>query len=177
LEDVTQSQTTGAILFHWKDSAGQPHVASPKISQTGVQFLDTGEELPDFFFFTSNMTYSSVENADRFSEMSRAKGQNQFVQLFSTEYPWIEDLSIESVAGVPVIYASIKGLPDKLFLGNVSGGLNWDSDGEPEPKAALMTEQDYDRPPTISRSTTGQCGAPFCRCLRGDWLGTQCRDW
>jgi ABC-type lipoprotein export system ATPase subunit len=124
LDDSTQSESTGAISFRWQDATGFTRVASPKISSAGVQFPETGEDLPDFFFFVSNMTYSSVENADRFSQMSRAKRQRQFVELFSAEYPWIEDLSIESVAGSPAIYASLRGLPDKIFLGNVSGGLN-----------------------------------------------------
>jgi AAA15 family ATPase/GTPase len=116
--------TDGApITFRWTDSKGLEHKIVPQISPTG-NFPDTGEEFPDFFLFASNQTQPSTENAERFSDLSRAKRQRAYVDVFSKEYSWIEDLDIEVLAGAPAIYASIYGLADKLSLPNVSGGIN-----------------------------------------------------
>ena len=124
LKDSKQTTSSSGVSFHWTDEEGNEHDISPKISTAGIQFPDTGEHLPDFFFFASNQTYSSTENADRFSELSRAKQQKPFIELFTKEFEWIEDLSIEVIAGAPAIYASIRGLPDKIPITSISGGIN-----------------------------------------------------
>jgi ABC-type transporter Mla maintaining outer membrane lipid asymmetry ATPase subunit MlaF len=72
----------------------------------------------------SNQTYSSIDNADRFSELSRSKRKDDFIALFKSQYPWIEDLSIEVVAGGAAIYASVAGMADKIPITSVSGGIN-----------------------------------------------------
>ncbi len=56
--------------------------------------------------------------------MSRSKRQKHLVDLFSTEYNWIENLAIEVSAGSPAIYASVSGLKDKIPIASVSGGIN-----------------------------------------------------
>ncbi len=48
----------------------------------------------------------------------------EFAQVFRSEYEWIEDISIEVVAGAPAIYAALRGRNEKLPLPSVSGGIN-----------------------------------------------------
>jgi hypothetical protein len=67
---------------------------------------------------------TSTENAGRFSELSRAGRADKFIKLFTKEYSWIESLSIEVLVGAPVIYATLKGVKEKIPLPLVSGGIN-----------------------------------------------------
>jgi AAA15 family ATPase/GTPase len=89
-----------------------------------MTFPPEREHLPDFFSFASTMIGGAVENATRFSELSKARKQRQFVELFVKEYPWIEDLSIEVLAGQPVIHATLQDMQEKVPLNSISSGIN-----------------------------------------------------
>jgi hypothetical protein len=115
---------TAPIVFRWRDSNGKEHIRIPKVTPQGLQVEGVEEDLPDFFYSASNQTIPSVENAGRFSELSRSNRAQQFVKLFTEEYPWIEDLAIEVLAGAPAIYATMRHTHEKLPLPNVSGGIN-----------------------------------------------------
>lgn len=117
-------QVVGGIKFIWRDSDGVERTAEPRISANGIDFAGTGENLPDFFLFASGRVPGSVENADRLSQLSQHRRLEQFVRTFIGEYDWIENLSIEVVAGSPVIHASVKGLDRQVPLPAVSGGVN-----------------------------------------------------
>ena len=80
--------------------------------------------MPDYFYFSAMTVGGSGENAARFSELSKARQQKQFVELFTKEYPWIEDLSIEVTAGQPVIHATLHDMRDKIPLNSISSGIN-----------------------------------------------------
>jgi ABC-type Mn2+/Zn2+ transport system ATPase subunit len=112
-----------SIRLEWKDHTGRIAEAQPEFSASGIKLPDTGEHLPDFFFLASNQTYSSSENADRFSSLSRTK-RKQFIEVFTKEYNWIEDLSIESRVGAPAIFATVLGLDEKIPITSISGGIN-----------------------------------------------------
>ena len=118
------SSASSAIKFHWKDHTGTVRSAAPEISPAGFKFPETGEDLQDFFFFVANQTYSSSDNADRFSDLGRER-KREFINFFVKEYPnWIEDLAVESKVGSPAIYATIKGLSDAIPVTSISGGIN-----------------------------------------------------
>jgi ABC-type Mn2+/Zn2+ transport system ATPase subunit len=112
-----------AISFEWTDYLGKIRAVSPEFSSSGIKLPDTGEHLPDFFFLASNQTYSSAENADRFSSLSLAK-RKKFVEVFTKEYGWIEDLTIESRVGSPAIFATVNGLDEQIPVTSISGGIN-----------------------------------------------------
>ena len=76
------------------------------------------------FFFAASAVTSSIETAGRFSELSRTNQQKFFVDLFKQQYGQIEDLSIEVVGGAPALYATIKGVKQKIPLTAVSGAIN-----------------------------------------------------
>jgi hypothetical protein len=102
---------SSSIRFEWQDHAGRIAGAQPEFSTSGIKLPDTGEHLPDFFFLASNQIYSSAENADRFSSLSKTK-RRKFIEVFTKEYGWIEDLSIESRIGAPAIFATVSGLDE-----------------------------------------------------------------
>ena len=72
----------------------------------------------------ANQTIPSVESADRFSSLSQSGKDREFVDILTKEYKWLEDLSIEVIAGVPAIFATVRGQKDKRALANISGGIN-----------------------------------------------------
>ena len=127
-EDADQSEgesMTASIRFIWQDSTGKERtVFVPKLTHGRYDFEGTEEDLDDFFYFAATQTAGSVENAGRFSELSRAQRVGKFVRTFTTEYDWIEDLSIEVAAGASAVYATLKGQKDKVPLPDVSGGIN-----------------------------------------------------
>jgi len=112
------------VVFTWTDHNKNSHIVTPKISQSGLNLPETGEDMPDFFFFSANQTVGSIENASRFSELSKANKQETFIRIFSNEYDWIENLNVEVHAGAPIIFASIRGSKRKLPLPNISSGIN-----------------------------------------------------
>jgi ABC-type transport system involved in cytochrome c biogenesis ATPase subunit len=112
------------ITMIWRDFQGNEHFGSFRFKDGQVKFEGGEEDLPDFFYYPANQTISSIENAGRFSELSRARRAAEFAQVFRSEYEWIEDISIEVVAGAPAIYAALRGQTEKLPLPSVSGGVN-----------------------------------------------------
>jgi AAA domain, putative AbiEii toxin, Type IV TA system len=125
LDDPSAALNTSARFnFIWRDSNGKEHDGSPTFASGSLSFPPEQEHLPDFFCFASTTIGGAIENATRFSELSKARKQRQFVELFVKEYPWIEDLSIEVVAGQPVIHATLKDLQEKVPLNSISSGIN-----------------------------------------------------
>jgi hypothetical protein len=123
-EPLASSNTSARFSFIWKDSTGKEYDGSPTFAGTALSFPPEREDLPDFFYFSTTAVGGAGENAGRFSELSRARRQRQFVDLFIKEYPWIEDLSIEVLAGQPVIHATLKDMQEKIPLNSISTGIN-----------------------------------------------------
>jgi len=115
---------SASVVFTWKDSKGVEFEVVPRFTASGIQFPETGEDMPNFFHFAAGRGVSAVENAGRFSELSRAKRDREFIKVFSNEYKFIDDISIEVHAGQPVLYATLKGVDEKIPLANVSHGIN-----------------------------------------------------
>jgi predicted ATPase len=115
---------TAPLVFDWRDSSGIHHRRTPKLTSAGLQIEGSDEDLPDFFYFPANQTISAGENAARFSDLSQAGSSDEFVRLFTKEYPWIADLNVEVIAGAPSIFATLKDSAQKLPLAMVSGGIN-----------------------------------------------------
>jgi hypothetical protein len=124
LENINAGKSTASFNFIWRNNNGQEFDGSPSFTGTTLTFPPEQEHLPDYFYFSSTQIGSAGENAGRFSELSKARRQREFVDLFVKEYPWIEDLSIEVVAGQPVIHATLRDLKEKIPLNSISSGIN-----------------------------------------------------
>lgn len=112
------------VSFTWFDSTGQDRTITPKISPVGIQLPPGDEDLPDHFFFAAQQPVTSSDNAHRFSELSRARRVQPFIETIRKEYSWIEDLGIEVLGGMPVIHATVEGVQEKVPLTSVSGAIN-----------------------------------------------------
>ena len=123
--DVLREATApGSITVTYKDPDGNEHVYYPDVTDMKSGFPDIGEETPGFFFFPANTTTNPLEIVGRFSELSRARQQRNFVAVFADEYPWLQDISIEVSAGAPALYGTLETVDNKVSLPNISGGIN-----------------------------------------------------
>ena len=112
------------LTFTWLDANNVQHPYVPQITPQGVQTGISNEDLPSFFHFPANQTPGASETASRFSSLSTESREGLFVKIFTKEFPWIEDLSIEVAGGFPVIHATIQNNKRKQPLNSLSGGIN-----------------------------------------------------
>ncbi len=124
LEDTRVSANASQFKFVWKNAAGHENDGSPFFTGSALSFPPEREHLPDYFYFSAINVGGATENAGRFSELSKGRNQKKFVELFTKEYPWIEDLSIEVTAGQPVIHATLHDMREKIPLNAISSGIN-----------------------------------------------------
>ena len=74
-------------------------------------------------FVSSSRLGFSGETATRFSKLSVNYDSETFVSQFRKKFESIKGLSIETMGGNPMLYASVEGLSQKIPLGSVSGGM------------------------------------------------------
>ena len=111
--------------FIWKDASNKMRSALAAIGDNGQpQFLSTGEDLPNHFYFASSSAFSAADNAERFSVISRADRAKEVFKDIIDEYPWMNNVGIEVIAGSIAVYAKVAGASEKIQLGNISGGIN-----------------------------------------------------
>jgi hypothetical protein len=115
---------SASILFEWINAAGEKRPSRPRFTPQGFLPDASGEDLPDFFYFAANQTIGAEENAQRFSELGFEGKRPDFIKFFTTEYPWLSDLSIELVAGSATVYVTLRNGTDRFPLAMVSGGIN-----------------------------------------------------
>lgn len=113
-----------AFHFEWKDSRGVEYEVVPRVDKDGVHFPATGEEMLDFFYYAAGQHSPAVENAERFSSLSRKGRKAEFVRALQGPFEWLETIDIEVVAGVATLYATIRDQRHKLPIYSVSGGFN-----------------------------------------------------
>jgi hypothetical protein len=122
--DDTNYRSYAPITFSWNDAEGRPHVGRPQISPQGIKMPGTDEDTPDFFFFAASHAPSSDETAGHFSLLSRSGRSEAFTKIFGDEYNWIENLTIEVLAGAPSLHVGVKGSKAKIPINDVSSGIN-----------------------------------------------------
>jgi hypothetical protein len=86
-----------------------------------IQFPQTGEELPNFFYYSATQSTNANEAAALFSRLSRKFDDKKFKRIISREFKLVRDISIEIVGGAPVLHASVPGVSEKLPITSVSG--------------------------------------------------------
>ena len=115
---------TAAINFRWVDDSGEVLNAQPALTQKGLSF---GAAAPSPFpaiFLTPVFRESPIENAKRFSELSKAGRQQPIVEALQNEFPFITDLSVELHSGSAMIHATLRSITEKIPVPLVSDGVN-----------------------------------------------------
>jgi len=109
------------ISFKWDFGSRVSH-SRVEIVDGALQMKGSAQVYP--VFLVSPRTFSGKENAGFYSTLSRTKRAKPVLDAVRSIFPDVEDISLEMLAGEPLIYVSLPGLPEKLPLGDLSGGLN-----------------------------------------------------
>ncbi len=111
------------ITFDWIGPKGLRSVVKPTLKDGKFQ-LPSPANLPvESYFFSSTHPYSSSESAGRFSDLSKLYKADDVSEKIKEHFPAIKSLSLELVAGAPMVCAEIPGMPEKVPLNLVSSGM------------------------------------------------------
>lgn len=112
------------IKFAWRDHKGEVIESQATITKEGLNIIvGTGETIP-VFLFSSSMTLNAAENAARFSELDLQGKSEIVVDALKKEFPYLREISIQVVSGVPTLHAAMSLSDLKIPLGLLSGGIN-----------------------------------------------------
>jgi ABC-type cobalamin/Fe3+-siderophores transport system ATPase subunit len=112
------------ITFEWRTEKDDPVKIRAEITPQGIIQMSAISKLYPIMFLAANASYPPDETAKRFSFLSKRHRQKTVFDLIKSLYPVVRDLSVEIVAGMPGLYASVEGMEEKLAVGSLSGGLN-----------------------------------------------------
>jgi predicted ATPase len=112
------------IQFIYKLKGEFEDVIEPEIVNGNIVFTRIkGDPLP-VSFYASNRTPPHQEAVAQFSALSQKFAEQSFIEQFSKIYPRINSISIQIAGGAPVLFAAVEGLPRRIPLTLVSGGMN-----------------------------------------------------
>lgn len=124
-ELAVESIAIAPIEFAWVGSDGIEHRRQVTLTpEAGLNFgPPVGPPLPSAFYSTSHRA-SVKESVECFSALSKRGEEGKIIEVIKNEFPFIEGLSIEVLAGQPMIHAKVLGVQEKLPLGLVSEGIS-----------------------------------------------------
>jgi AAA15 family ATPase/GTPase len=112
------------ITFEWSRDNGQLEKVTADVTPQGMMTFNQIKNPFPIMFFSATLPVAPEENAKRFSHLSRRKRDSDAVNILRSLFPVIQDLSVEIVAGLPGLYATVDGVQEKMSIGSLSGGLN-----------------------------------------------------
>lgn len=112
------------MIFEWHRSNGKITRVEPRLEGGQLQIPPVPPAPITTFFFAANHTYSSAETASRFSTLSKRSLHHDAIKLFSTIFPEIKTLSVETLAGAPMVFAELLPFEEKVPINLISGGIN-----------------------------------------------------
>jgi AAA15 family ATPase/GTPase len=74
-------------------------------------------------YLISPQTFSPRENSNQFSLLSRAKKEEPVLSALQSIFKEVQGISLEILAGEPVLHVAVEGLDEKMPLGDLSGGV------------------------------------------------------
>ena len=111
------------IVFEWTYLNQVVSRCEVKLTHEGLVLAGSGEALPAYFFSSAGPS-NPAENADRFSDLSKKGKEKAIIEELRNQFPYMDDVSIQTRAGTAMLYASIKDIPEKMPLGLVSSGIS-----------------------------------------------------
>lgn len=124
LFDTKSPDFLSSIEFYWRGPFGMEEKIRPEIRGGNLMIPDPTTPATETYMFAANQTYSSLETASRFSNLSRLNRSSEFVSLLRKEFPFIRDISIEILGNVPMLFAQTKNIEERIPLNLLSGGIN-----------------------------------------------------
>jgi len=113
------------IEFTWVGADKVSHPRRPELTEKGINF---GGPVPpglQVAYFSPGPGGRIKDSAEWFSTLSKRNEEGVVSDAVREEFPFIEDLSIETYyGGQSMVYAKVRGLREKLPLGMVSEGIS-----------------------------------------------------
>lgn len=116
-------QRISPIIFRYYRGIAEIAVVKPIFTGDGVQLHGSPDPLLGSFY-SSALPIDPQETANHYSVLSKKKEEASILVAMQELFPEIEGLSIEINSGLPMVYAALKGVSEKLPLGLVSTGIN-----------------------------------------------------
>jgi AAA15 family ATPase/GTPase len=109
------------ITFRW-DTRNKVTSVTLEIKDGAIRGLGSAETFPIHFISPKNV--SAKQDAQSFSELSRALKTDELQAIVRSTFKEIDDLSLEIIGGETLIHARLKGFKEKIPLAELSGGVN-----------------------------------------------------
>src|SRR5207247_1939433 len=103
---------------------GEVFVAQAALTANGFSLGPTAPNPFPTIFLTPVLRESPVENAKRFSELSKVGQQQPLVHAIQSEFPFVSDLSVELHSGVAMVHATMRSTAEKVPVPLISDGVN-----------------------------------------------------
>lgn len=107
------------ITFEWFQS-NRTFSTKVKVTKDGLQ-MDTFDEAYAAVYFFSGI-FQAKDTAKRFSTLSKQNREGEVIESVRSIFPSVAGLTIETIGGQPVLYASLASLPEKIPVSVLSGG-------------------------------------------------------
>ena len=75
-------------------------------------------------FINPSTAFNASPNAQRFSDPSKKHNEGQIVRSVQAIFPQVNGLSVQTQRGSVAIFAETDVLPEKVYVGSLSSGLN-----------------------------------------------------
>jgi len=116
---------SAAVKFEWDGPFGRRAEASPiMIGGQLVPQQQGGESVIEAAMFNPGSTFAASEAAAKFSDLSKLGLEREIVDAFCSHFNRVTDLSIEVLAGQPMIFATMREHHQKVPVASLSTGMN-----------------------------------------------------
>jgi AAA15 family ATPase/GTPase len=125
-KDASSKNSAGGlpqIVFIWKRGGGREIIVKPTVTNTGLQLGNIVIDFAPLIWFTAGAD-AAEDLAKRFSALSKTRDVGPILSAIQGEFDFIDDLSIEYLSNVPMVFASVKGRRNKIPVGLLSDGIN-----------------------------------------------------
>lgn len=128
LSDLSKTPDASAVItpisFTWRLPSGKEVSVIPEVSASGLKIRspEVLNPLP-VSFFTSAAIPTQEETAMQFSALSIRNEERQIIDAMKSEFPFIEELSVQVSGGTPTVFASAEGMSEKVPLNLLSSGV------------------------------------------------------
>lgn len=109
------------ITFKW-DLKHKIYHSTVEIKDGNLRMSGSAEVYP--IILISQKSHSSREYAQYYSNLSRRRRAGPVLEALKSVFPEIKSLSIETIAGEPLLHVDVAGINELIQIGDLSGGLD-----------------------------------------------------
>ncbi|HLJ44437.1 MAG TPA: AAA family ATPase [Bryobacteraceae bacterium] len=108
------------IRFHW--TAGKKSFESKvQIKDGGINIAGFGDVYPAWLI---SPAIGGENYAQHFSDLSKKGKARPLIDALKLQFPYIKDVTLESLVGELMLYVSVEQLDEKIPIGLLSAGMN-----------------------------------------------------